>query len=349
MPPSSLSLQYDALLSSTLFKVRGQFEDAISTANALYFLLQRKGSIKLVEDIGERAQIPLMYELGQADSYSGYDILDTTPMDGITSAFQRWRQASVPIAISGAEEKMNRSDSRIINLLEAKTKQAKMGIQEFFNKRLLQGAGGSTITTPYTSALNGSSFVDPLAKLIAYDPTASLLVEEINQLTYTWWRNKTKNSTSSTYAAFRKELRNLRNTCGLGPGGPPDLHLADQASWELYVAALEAMHQNPSFAKADIPFENVSFDGHPVVHDEFVPDVQGGSATQSATSGTWFMLNTEFFEVQVQSESNFAPTPFQKPVGQDAKIAHIMWMGAVMVSNRRKQGVAGGIDTTITS
>jgi hypothetical protein len=349
MPPSSLTLNYDALLSTTLFNVRRKFEDAISTANAFYYLLKQKGAIKTKENIGERAMIPLMYEIGQADSYSGYDQLDTTPMDGITSAFANWSQAAVPIAISGKEEKQNRSEAQIIDLLEAKTKQAELGITEFFNKRLLQGAAGSSITTAYTSSINGSTFIDPLPKLVAYDPTASVSVLNINQLTYTWWRNKTKNSTSTTYAGFRKELRNLYNSVGLGPGGSPNLHIADQGTVELYVAALEAMHQNPSYQKADIPFDNVSFYGQPLTHDEFVPDVQGGSATQSTTSGTWWMLNTKFFEVQVQAESNFAPTPFQKPVGQDAKIAHILWMGAVLCSNRRKQGVAGGIDTTIAS
>lgn len=349
MPPSSLTLNYDALLSTTLFNVRRKFEDAISTANAVYFLLKKQGAIKEKDNIGERAMIPLMYELGQADSYSGYDQLDTTPMDGITSAFFDWRQAAVPIAISGAEEKKNRSEAQMIDLLDGKTKQAEMGIQEFFNKRFLQGSAGSSITSAYTSSINGSTFIDPLPKLVAYDPTASVSVGNINQLTYTWWRNKTKNSTSTTFAGLRKELRNLRNQCGLGPGGPPNLHIADQGSWEVYVSALEAMHQNPSYQKADIPFENVSFDGYPVVHDEFIPDVQGGSATQSTTSGTWWMLNTKFLEIQVQADSNFAPTPFQKPVGQDAKIAHILWMGAALCSNRRKQGVAGGIDTTLTS
>jgi len=34
---------------------------------------------------------------------------------------------------------------------------------------------------------------------------------------------------------------------------------------------------------------------------------------------------------------------------QDAKTAHILWYGGIGISNRRKQGVMGGIDTTLTS
>jgi hypothetical protein len=349
MPPSSLTLNYDALLSTTLFKYSAKLRDMISTANAFYFMLNRKGAIKEVDDLGERKQTPLMYELGQADAYSGYDQLDTTPMDGITSAFTDWRQAAVPIAISGLEEKKNSSESRMLSLLESKTKQAEMGIKEFFNKRFIQGAGGTSIKSAYTSSINGASFIDPLPKLVMYNPTSSVAIQNINQSTYSWWQNQYTNSTGSTYAAFFKELEKTRNNAGKGPGGVPDLHLCDQSVFELFCAALRSMHHNTSYTKADMPFQTVAFFGDAVTWDEYVPDVQGDSATQSTTSGTWWMLNTEFFDIEVHSGTNFTSTPFQKPVGQDAKIAHLLWLGATGCSNRRKQAVMGGIDTTITS
>jgi hypothetical protein len=294
-------------------------------------------------------QVPLMYELGSADSYSGYDPLDTTPMDGITSAFWEWRQASVPIAISALEEKKNRGSARILNLLEGKTKQAEMGIQEFFNYRLLCGAGGSAITTPYVSSVNGSSFIDPLPKLVAYDPTASVSVGNINQYTYSWWRNRTYNSTLTTFAGFLKELRVLRIQCGRGPGGSPNMHVADENVYTLYETALAAMHRNTSYREADIPFDNIAFYGKPVTHDERVPNVQAGTETQSTSAGSWWMFNMDFMQIQVDRETNFAPTEFQKPENQDAKVAHILWLGGIGTSNRRKQGVMGGIDTTMSS
>lgn len=349
MPPSSLTLAYDAILSTTVFNARKKFEDAVSTANAFYFLLKKRGAIKLNDDIGERMQIPLMYEIGSADSYSGYDILDTTPMDGLTSAFTTWRQAAVPIAISGREEKQNKSESRLINLMDTKMTQAEIGIQQFFNQRFLQGAAGTSVKSAYTSAINGSAFVDPLGMLVDYDPTSAATVQNIAQATYSWWRNQTLNSASTTYAGFLKDLRQARNDASKGPGGPPDLHLCDQSTSQLYEAALAAAHRNPSYQVADIPFDNVGFHGKPLVWDEYVIDAQGGSATQSTTSGTWYNLNLKYFFIEVEAGSNFVPTPFQKPVGQDAKIAHILWMGATGCSNRRKQGVIGGIDTTIVS
>jgi hypothetical protein len=352
MPPSTVTAEYDALLSTTLNNYHRTLVDNISKTNALLFYLMKKNGgkgYKLEDSIGDRMQIPLMYELGTADSYSGYDVLDTTPMDGITSAFFDWRQMSVPIAISGAEEKKNKGKARILSLLESKITQAEMGAKEFFKKRFLVGAGGATITTPYSSPINGSSFIDPLPLLVKYDPTSSTVVGNINQLTYSWWRNRTADSTSTTFEGFLRELRALRMRCSRGPGGGPTLHLTDEDVYTLYESSLAAKHQNPSYQKADIPFENIGFYGNPVTYDELVPDVQGGSETLSTSSGTWFMLNTDFFCIKVESTTNFVTTPFVKPENQDAKVAHIMWMGGAGVSNRRKHGVMGGINTTISA
>src|ERR1044072_555602 len=351
MAPSSLTLNYDAILSTTLFNYRKTLEDAISTANAFLYVLMKKNKngYKKVSDIGDRMALPLMYELGNADSYSGYDVLDVTPADGITMAFFNWAQASVPISISGLEEKKNAGEAKLIDLLESKTKQAELGLQEFFNKKMLQGAGGSAITSPYTSPMNGSQFIDPLPLQVAYDPTTSTSIGNLNQSTYGWWRNQTKNSGSTTFAGFLKELRNARNNASKGPGGSPDLHLADQATAELYEASLAAAHRNPSYQSADIPFDNVAFYGKPLTWDEFVADAANGSATQSTTSGTWYMLNTQFWGIRVHSGTNFTPTPFIKPENQDARTSHILWLGAMGVGNRRTQGVVGSIDTTIAS
>jgi hypothetical protein len=352
MTATSLTLNYDALLSTTLFNYRRTMADNIGVDNVLLYVLQRSANgWKEVSDIGERAAFPLMYELGSPDSYDGYDQLHIVPMDGMTDAFFDWRQASVAITISGKEEKQNRGEARIINLLEKKIMQAELGLKEWFAKALFQGLGvidGASITSAYVSPTNGSSFVDPVPLIVAKDPTASVTVGSINQNTNTWWRNKYKSSSASTVAAFRAELRNLYNQCTKGTGGRPDLHITDQTTHELYEQSLEGMVANPSYTKADIPFDTVVFKKRPVAWDERMPDFQTPVAGNCDTKGTWLMLNTEHLGVQVQSETNFAPTPFVKPENQDAKSSHILWLGAFGSNNRRKQGVLFNIARTLT-
>ena len=132
--PSSETRNYDALLSTTMANIRPMLEDEISTSNALLFALMRRQSGGYVGEssLGERMEMPLMYEMGTADVYSGYDQLDVTPMDGITKAFYSWRQIAVPIAISRIEERQNSGQHQMINLLKGKTKQALLGIQDLY-------------------------------------------------------------------------------------------------------------------------------------------------------------------------------------------------------------------------
>lgn len=367
MAAQSLTLNYDALLSTTLFNYQKEMVDQISTANAfLYTLMNKEEDGYVSEDnIGDRAQIPLEYELQDADTYAGYDVITPTPIDGVTSAFYPWCQMANTIMISGLEEKKNSSEARLINLLETKTKQATGGFQTKFNKVLIQGNGvnvASQVASNYVSPDNGSTGFDPLAKSVSFAPTSSVIVGGINQASEAWWQNKYYDMSSTaagsgsptpqvtTFTGFLKALRHLRNECSKGIGGPPNLFLANQGVYELYEAALAAAHRNPSYQTADIPFDNVAFYGKPIVWDEFMIDAKNGSTSINGTNGgTIYMLNTKFWKLKYHSGTNFVATPFQKALNQDAKSAMILWLGALMSSNRRKQGVGSGIDMTIAS
>lgn len=352
--PSSLTLNYDALLSTTLFNYHKTIEDQISTSNIIFYYLTKKeedGYIG-VSDIGDRCQFTLMYELGgAADTYSGYDTLPVSPTDGVTSAFFDWRQLAIPISISRLEERKNSGEAKMKDLLKTKTKQAVLGVQEFWAKLLLQGAGitGGAITSAYTSASNGSAGIDPLPLLVAKDPTASVSIGNINQNTYSWWRNQFKSCTNTNFATFRKDLRNLKNNAMKGPGGAPNVWISDQLVAEFYEEILAASHRNPSYEKADIPFEAVNMFGRPLVWDEFVPNWQTAAVTQVSTQGSLVGLNTKFLQCKYDKETNFVTTDFKKPVDQDAKVAHIMWLGSMGIQNRRKQCVMFNINTTLTS
>ena len=348
--PSSVTDNFDALFTTSLRNAKKSLEDQISTSNALLFkIMKMNKTYKSEASLGYQIQIPLMYELSQADSYDGYDTLQVDPIDGITSALYDWRQMSVPVVISGKELKINKGENQLINLMTAKIDQAKLGIQDLFGKAMIRGNGvnGGNLHAPYASPNNGSLFIDPILKLIRMDPTASEVIGNINQNTYTWWRNQFTDSAATTFVGWRKELRTLYNNCGKGPGGFPDLHITDQTTFELWEAALESFHQNPSYVKADLPFETIQFRGNAVTWDEFVPDAKNN--TVAVTEGTWLMINTKYWTIKYEAETNFDSTPFQKPVNQDAKVSHIMWMGGACTSNRRKQGVMGDILLSIAS
>ena len=306
---------------------------------------------KTIESPGERAQISLMYGLQNADSFKGWDVLDTTPVQGITSAFFDWRMMAASVGINREEEIKNSGEAKMIDLLQAKTEQATIGIQEKFSRALEQGNGinlATDIIVPYTSPNNGSLFIDPLPKLVDYTPLTDI-VGGINPAVETWWANQTATDASTTYAGFLKVVDKMRNDCSKGPGGPPDLNICDQGTFEFYCAALRSQNRYVEYQKADIPFANVSFYGKPLVWSEYTVNADAGTTVMDTTHGTWYMINTKFFGLQVYSGMNFSSTPFREALNQAGKIAFIQWFGALMVSNRRKQGVIGSIDTTIVA
>src|SRR5271157_3155829 len=117
--PSQNTINYDSILSTSLFNYQRTLTDNISKSNAFFYRIQENGMYEGL-DGGVAIQIPLMYALGVMDWYDSYDTLSTEPTDGITSAFFDWRQAAVPISISRKEERQNSSTDRIIDLLKSK-------------------------------------------------------------------------------------------------------------------------------------------------------------------------------------------------------------------------------------
>src|SRR3990167_594335 len=102
---------------------------------------------------GERIAVPLMYGTSSTvKSYSDYETLDTTPQDGMTTAFYDWREIAGTISISRKEERQNSGEGRLLNLLEQKIKQAEMTMRETLNTQLLQGTADSATFVPGNSA-----------------------------------------------------------------------------------------------------------------------------------------------------------------------------------------------------
>lgn len=352
--PSQETKNFDALFTSSLAKYQKTLVDNISTSNAFLKKIQSSGNY-LPIDGGISVDFPLMYGLGTADWYEGYDTLNTEPMDGQTMGIWEWRECAIPITVSRRELRQNAQ--KLYSLVDSKITQAEMGFKEFIAKAILQGNGvtGGNIYDPQTSPVNGAQGIEPLASLIRVDPTTSATIGNINQSTQTWWRNKTKSSTASTYDAFFAEVQGVYNDCSKGPGGPPDLILCDQYTYQMFERTLYARggSRHPAGNTLEFPFENLKWKNSTVTWDEFVPSANANTATvavDSSTDGTMYFLNTKFIKVFYDSQTNFTQTEWKSAYNQpNAQTKHILWMGNTAITNRRKLGVLYGINTTIAS
>lgn len=350
--PSSLSsLEYGTLLTTTLMNYRNTFYDNIHNAIPGFVMLRNR---KRTEEGGERIKVALGYAKNTTfKSMSGYDPVDTTPQDPLTSAFYNWKEYAGSIGISREEENKNRGKYAIINMLRAKVQTAEMSAAE--------GLAGQMLA--YVVAASPSLDLDPIPFLVQKDPTASYSVGNINQSTYSWWRNQYKQSAATTFAGFLSEIANLYNKCSKGGGAgkrsEPDWILCCQDYYELYEAACR---DKTRIIKYDDTIANLGFGGAKYRNavftwDEYMPDVETATSVQDTDPiddytrnyGSAYYLNTEFLEYIVMTGSDLDMGPFIKPENQLARTALIYNMGNVGCANRRKQGVHFKIDSSISS
>lgn len=361
--PSSNTIYYDALLTTTLAAYRKTLYDQIFKDSAFLAYLRMTDAVKR-QDGGERIAIPLMYEDNSTvKTHGGYSTLDTTPQDGLTTAFFEWAEVAGTISISRKEQRQNSGEGRLLNLLESKIKQAEMTMTEKLNGDLLLGTVSSS-TFVQDTAEDGSYGIQPLGYFLrkekATDPTTND-VGNIPGDTYSWWRHRVgvlgANAGSvsnedfainvSSYAGLKVALRRMYNYCSRGTGGSPDLVVADQVTFETYENALDTSVRYMNTRMADMGFDTIKLRGATCIWDEKVPDVYSG--TEAITLGTAFFLNTRFYNLVIDSQTDIVTTPFVEPENQTAKTAKILFMGNSTVSNLRKLGVCIDISQSLTS
>jgi hypothetical protein len=361
--PSTNTVYYDALLSTTLAAYRKTMIDNIFKDSAFLAYIRNSGAWKS-QNGGERIAFPLMY--GDNDTIKtvgGYEVLDTTPQDGMTTAFFEWAEVGGTISISRKEERQNNGEGRLINLLESKIKQAEMTMREKLNGDLLQGTVSSATFVPELSTAGNLGLLPLgyfLRKLNQTDPTRGGNVGNIAGSTYAWWRHKTADIGANgsqtgnnfavnvtTYAGIKVALKRMYNETSKGSGGSPDLVVMDQVSFETYENALDTQVRYQNTKMADMGFDTIKLKGATCIWDEKVPDVYTGTA--AITKGTAFFLNTNFYNVFYDSETDIITTPFVEPENQTVKTAKILFMGNAAVCNMRKLGVCYDILQTIVA
>lgn len=368
--PSSVTDNYDALLSSTLRAYSPKLRDNVSRGNKFLAYLDSKGRFRK-QDGGFQVTVPLMHQQnGTADIYSGYGLLDTTPQDGITTALYDWSQLSVSIAISRKEERQNSGKHKILDLLKAKTMQAEVSLKQLLNDCLITGritttAGSDQIRARIGGLDSGALGPLPLGALIDITADRSVSLGNINGNTYSFWRNQSRASSASSFVTLKNEMNRTYNDCSKGTTGLVDFLIGDQIAWEEYWLALQQNERYIIDDKKTIDIlggsDGLKFRGAIFVWDETVPDPEtpynpvdasGTAGLQhggSATVSTIYFVNSESIDWVTDSQTDFITTDFVRPENQDAKVAQILWMGAVGVNNRRKNGVLYSISQAITA
>lgn len=322
MAATSRTLSMDALLATTMDYYRPKMEDNIHLANPFIYWLT-KDDKKKKQDGGANILVPVMYQKNSTiRSYSGYDVIDTTPQDGMTVAIYPWRQVAGSITISRIEERKNSGESQVLNLLKSKIMQAENSMKEEVNRQVfLDGTG------------NGGLDLFGL-NLLVEDGVAWLSnVAGIDRTVETWWRNQWTSATGLSFATNGLNLmRTMYNNCSKG-NIHPDLILTTQTVFEYYEKVLAANERFIDTRTGDAGFQNLLFKAAVIMYDAYCP-------TQ-----TMFFLTSDYIDWYVDTETDFITTPFVRPANQDAKTAQILVYANICMNNIARQGRIGLIDT----
>lgn len=327
MSATSETRNWDAVVSSTLEASKGDLMDNIHKGVKPLAYLKEADKI-WTPDGGQRIKADLMYGKNTTvGSKGGYDLLDTTPQDGITSAFFDWKEIAGTLVISRKERRQNSGKHQMFDLIQAKRKQLEMSFVEEFMRQLLSDGTG-----------NGSKDLDGFQIAIKDTPT-TVTYGGINPANETWWRNQYDNTGGVFSAVGLDQIRKLYRLCARGNGDNtgPDLMLCEgvlydafEAEHVLHLQFVPSGKMNENLANLGI--ENFKFKRATVMEEE-----------QMDSSGRIYMINTNFAGLAIDKESNFKLEPAVTPSDQTATVAPMICMANWYTNNRRKQGVLTGL------
>ncbi|MBV8649689.1 phage major capsid protein [Paludibacterium sp.] len=312
------------IVTTTLRNRTGKLADNVSKNNALLNRIKKKGKVKLVNGGRTIVQEMEYAENGTFKRYSGYEALNISPSDVFTSSEYNYAQAAVAISISGLEEIQNSGEEQIIDLLESRIGNAE---RTLVNNIALDCYSDGTA--------DGGRQIGGLQLLISSSPTTGT-IGGIDRSAWSFWRNQkfsgvTDGGSSVTAANIQSYMNRLFVKLVRG-ADQPDLIVADNNYYRLYLESLQAIQRITSEDSAMAGFNALKYMNADVVLD-------GGYGGGAPTNSMYF-LNTDYIYFRPAAARNFVPIGDDRyAVNQDAMVKLIGFAGNMTMSNAFLQGV----------
>ena len=345
--PAQLNVQKHGIKSpcdntvTTIESRTGILADNTSNNNALLRRLKEKGN-SVPFSGGWRILQEIMYTDSSTinvDSYSGYDVLNTTPNSPISAAQFPIAQYAGSISMSGLEELQNAGKEQIIDLMEGRVKVTESQLANRIDYDLYQDGTG-----------NASKNLTGLAAAVPDDPTTGTY-GNISRDTWTFWRSVkysgvTDGGAAVSSANIQGYMEALVVQLVLG-NESPDLIVASNDYYRFYNNSLTAIQRVTSngSGSAGAGFAGLKFFGGGKSADVVLGggingDVNTAGTDGGATSSHMWMLNTNYIHWRPHRRRNFVPIGGDRqPVNQDAIIKFIGFAGNLTMSGSRYQGV----------
>ena len=314
-----MSVNISELVTSTLRHRNNMFADNITEDVALLAHLKRGNRIVNVNG-GRTITESLIYpENGSAQWYRDMDTFTIAAEEILTAAEYDWSQLGAFIYLTGREKIMNRSTEEAIDLVRARISAAQATLANMTGAALY--SDGTT-----TNMIGG------LQHLISDTPTVSASVGGIDAsvLGQEYWQNAVESVGAALDPTnIQTAMNNLYLKVKRGQD-KTNLITAAYDAYSAYWSSLQAIQRIQQAQTADAGYQELFFNGAPVLADDQCPD------------GHMYFLNTKFLKLKCAPDRKWSPDTKRLIDNADYEVTPIWFAGQLVTSNRARQGVLFG-------
>jgi len=310
-----MNTDFTRIITTTLQNHGTEIMDAVSTNNALFFMLNKRGNIRMSPG-GRKFTHPIYYKQNATfKSYAKLDPIGTGQQEDITRAEYDVKAVAGSLVLSTMEEAMNAGGKEgLIKLASEVQEGAKISMNQVMGTQ------------------SWSLGVDPndmqgLRYLIANTAAARLLGSRggIDRATYAYWRNYVGAATAVFGTDGLAIWNTVLNQCTFGSQGPTAI-FTTKTNYGYYERTLTANIRYYQTELADSGFRHLAFATLPVLFDDNCP-----------ANGCYF-LDLNNLWLQLLARGNFKTTPFKESINQLSRVALMYVFGNFTVGSMRTQG-----------
>jgi hypothetical protein len=305
----SISSDGDVVLTTSLADYRRTLVDNVYDDVPTLRIQNQAGRKRMVD--GGISIVEHLVRNKQTDGgfYLGADNLNTTQGENTTLVEYRWQNVYEPIQVTRDDERQNSGSAhKLIDLVGTRIQLAELAIKDRTGQALVTSVAGANNLIPLSTLVNTGT------------------LGTIAGATDTFWQ-ATVTSSGAFATQGLTDMQTLYYALSSSSTLDNPTHIITTRTifqkFEQTRLPLERL-QNTQTGSAG--FVNLTFKGIPIVWDQYVD------------AGVLYMLNTNYWNLVVDTETDLVTTPFVQPTNQTVKVAFILWRLQQTTNNRRRFG-----------
>jgi hypothetical protein len=270
-------------------------------SRAMLGVLKAKKRLKIVDGGSIYAQPILANPNQTAITYSGADILPTESQEEFTSYELAWKLAQASVTILGIDKLRTSGKEAQLNYVKDKTESAYMALYDKIGQQVFANGTG-----------NGGKDWDGLGAGVN-NAQGFQVYAGIDRVANPWWQAQIFDPGSST-ALSTASMMTLWMACKTDEERI-QLITATKTGYASYWQLLTPQEIFVSSEIANLGFDNIAFQGSPMVDDSGQP------------AGTMNFHNIDNERLFIHKDRDFRFNGFDSPIDQDVEVGHVFVAG----------------------